>query len=146
MQALARGTIVGDAHGKLFVVWGCRGDCVSLMPTVKVGRIRRTYHIVRVRAQVSGDPNRIVAVNAAERRHVPCAELLAMGTVYPPGLAMLDLDMTAQAREIVLADAREQKAACERAAANRMHQARHRAVMAMARQIADAYWPAEVAA
>ncbi|MGI4802894.1 MAG: hypothetical protein ACRYG8_54450, partial [Janthinobacterium lividum] len=79
-----------------------------------------------------------------DRRHMRRDDVLPMGMVLLPGLVALDRDMALQAREMAAADAREQKVALERAAANRAHQARHRAVLMMARQIADLYWPASV--
>lgn len=143
MQSLDRGVVVCDAGGKLFVVWGAAGPLVSLMPIIKIGRIRRLGHIVRVGAVISGSDARIIAVDAEARSHMRCENILVVGRVLLSGMRLLERDMEEQQRELAAADARAAKARNERRVATAIYMARHRSMMAMACEIVATHWPKE---
>ncbi len=146
MHHATRGTIVGDAHGVLFVVWGVKAGLVSLMPVVKVGHIRRVQNVVRVRAEMLDTDDRILAVNAEERRHVRCDTLMVLGTVAPPGVVLLHRDVANQAREAEALRVRGVRAKAERRIADTIRKASERRLFAVARQIASEMWPEQMAA
>lgn len=146
MHQAERGTIVGDAHGALFVVWGVKLGLVSLMPVVKVGHIRRVQNVVRVRATLLADGDRILAINAEERRHARCDTLMVMGTVLPPGLVLLHRDVANQAREAEAQRVRDVRARSERRIADSIRKSSERRLVLIARQIVGEMWPEQIAA
>jgi len=145
MNEVRRGTVVGDAAGKLFVAWGRCGDLANLMPVLTDGRVKPCDHVVRVRVAMHHGAVRVLAVDAEARRHVSTALLLPLGTVSAEGLTKLVSDVAAQKREAERRDSR-QAVHDTVARASRRAKARARRDMAWVRLadcIVDACWPAE---
>lgn len=148
MHQVRRGTVVGDASGKQFVVWGRCGTLAHLMPVLKVGTIPCRGHIVRVRATMAGDTVKVLAVDAEARRHIQTTALMPLGEVSADGLARLASDVKAQKHDATIRDNRQWVHDTVGREARRAR-ARSRAKLALvdlARTIVSEMWPEQMAA